>query len=320
MTSPFRRTIVLKDYFSRRRLKLPAYVAGLLAFGLAAGAQQLPILAPTGQAVKAEPRASMETLQIPSHGALLNALVYVAGGPGPHPVVVLLHGFPGNEKNLDVAQAIRRAGWDVVYFNYRGSWGTPGEFSFEHSVEDVASTVAYLREPANASKLRLDPGRIVLIGHSMGGFMAVKGGASDAAIAAVGLISAADMAGRVPESAAQDAQFVRSEAGDLAREGMAPLAGCTPDGLARELVAHAAQWRFANLAAPLATRPVLVVTSDDGLAASNDAFVSRLRADGDTRVTTVHFDTDHAYSDYRLELTDAVLQWLASLPVAPRQR
>ncbi|MDO8912512.1 MAG: hypothetical protein Q8N10_08825 [Phenylobacterium sp.] len=32
----------------------------------------------------------------------------------------------GNEKNLDLAQAVRRAGWNAVTFNYRGSWGSPG--------------------------------------------------------------------------------------------------------------------------------------------------------------------------------------------------
>ena len=98
--------------------------------------------------------ASMETFQIPSHGALLNALAYVAEGAGPHPVVILLHGFPGNEKNLDMAQAIRRDGWDVVYFDYRGSWGSPGDFSFTHSIEDTQAAVAYLRDAGNAKKLR----------------------------------------------------------------------------------------------------------------------------------------------------------------------
>lgn len=34
--------------------------------------------------------ASMETMQIPSHGELMNALVYVAAGAGPHPAVILL--------------------------------------------------------------------------------------------------------------------------------------------------------------------------------------------------------------------------------------
>jgi pimeloyl-ACP methyl ester carboxylesterase len=42
---------------------------------------------------------------------------------------------------------------------------------------------------------RLDPSHIVLIGHSMGGFMAVEGAAADPAVAAIGLISAADLGG-----------------------------------------------------------------------------------------------------------------------------
>src|ERR1700733_6094630 len=113
----------------------------------------------------------MQSFQIPSHGALLNAFVYVAAGAGPHPVVVLLHGFPGNERNLDIAQDIRRAGWDVLYFDYRGSWGSPGEFSLSHAIEDVAAATDCLRQTAMAKLLRLDASRIVLIGHSMGGFV-----------------------------------------------------------------------------------------------------------------------------------------------------
>jgi hypothetical protein len=85
-------------------------------------AQELPAAITTDPAIDKASPAAMETFQIPSHGAMLNALAYVAEGAGPHPVVLLLHGFPGNEKNLDLAQAIRRDGWDVVYFDYRGSW------------------------------------------------------------------------------------------------------------------------------------------------------------------------------------------------------
>src|SRR5271155_1240043 len=149
---------------------------------LAAGAQSLPsaITADPPQD-KAHP-AAMESFQIPSHGEPMNALMYIAAGAGPHPAVILLHGFPGNEKNLDLAQAIRRAGWDVLYFNYRGSWGTPGDFSFTHALEDTQAAVAYLRDPANAKKLRADPGYLVLIGHSMGGFMASYTAAQDPAI------------------------------------------------------------------------------------------------------------------------------------------
>lgn len=259
--------------------------------------------------------AAMDTFQIPSHGVGLNALMYVAEGAGPHPVVILLHGFPGNERNLDLAQDIRRAGWDVLYFNYRGSWGTLGNFSFSNSIEDVASAVAYLREPENAKRLRTDPTRVVLVGHSMGGFMAVEGAAADSSIMGIGLISAADMAGRVPQTLSSEDYpvFVKKYADGLAGEGMAPLARCTPLGLVRELIVMADRWRFAANVDALKTRPTLIITSDDGLAPMNDTFASALTKAGNKRVTTTHFATDHSYSDKRLELSATVRKWLDSL-------
>ena len=259
--------------------------------------------------------AAIETFQILSHGAMLNALAYVAEGAGPHPVVLLLHGFPGNEKNLDLAQAIRRDGWDVVYFDYRGSWGSPGDFSFTHSIEDTQSAIAYLRDPSHAKKLRSDPAYIVLIGHSMGGFMARYVGAHDPAIKAIGLISAADMGVDKVQflKPGQEKEATANLATHLAAEGMAPLAGCTPENLAKEVIANAAAWNVPALAPKLANRPVLVITSNDGLAPSNDAFVAALHNAGATDITTVHLTTDHSYSDQRIALQKAVLEALESL-------
>ena len=175
--------------------------------------------------------ATIQSFQIPSHGAMLNALAYIAEGAGPHPVAILLHGFPGNEKNLDLAQSIRRAGWDVLYFDYRGSWGSPGDFSFTHSLEDTQSAIAFLRDPANAKKLRSDSRSIVLIGHSMGGFMARYVAAQDPAIKGVALISAADMAVDKIESipAASRGHAVDPIATSFAAEGLAPLAATAHD-------------------------------------------------------------------------------------------
>jgi len=260
-------------------------------------------------------KASMETMQIPSHGAGLNALVYVAAGAGPHPVVILLHGFPGNERNLDLAQDMRRAGWDVLFFNYRGSWGTPGEFSFAHSMEDVASAIAYLRQPENAKRLRLDSSRIVLVGHSMGGFMTVEAAGADPAIKGIAMISGADMAGAFADLQAHGtpADAVKKMSAALGQEGMAPLAGCTPDSLARELGDHVPAWTFGSMVGALKDRPAFVITSDDGLAPADNAFADALRQAGDKHVTTLHLPTDHAYSDQREALSRALLQWLATM-------
>ncbi len=290
------------------KLRLLA-ISLILGAGVSA-AQSSAAIASDPALDKANPPA-MQTFQIPSHGAGLNALMYIAAGAGQHPVVLLLHGFPGNEKNLDLAQVIRRAGWNVLYFDYRGSWGTPGDFSFTHSMEDTQAAIAYVRDPANAAKLRVNPKRVVLVGHSMGGMIAAYVGAHDAAIEGVGLISAADMAGlaKLPAgiTAEARAKAMAAIAKDLANEGIAPLAGCTAESLAADLAAHAEEYSIPAQAAKLASRPVLVITSDDGLAPANDALVAALTAAGDQEVNSLHIATDHSYSGARIELAKAVL-------------
>lgn len=308
-------SLVLHNRLMRKFLA-PLIIIVTLGFAChSVPAQQIPAAIDTDPQTDKQHPAAMETFQLPSHGAQLNALMYVAAGAGPHPVVVLLHGFPGNEKNLDLAQSIRRAGWDVLFFNYRGSWGSPGDFSFTHSTEDVAAALDYLRDPADAAKLRADPKRIVLIGHSMGGFLAGYGGAHDPAVLAIGMISAADLGAWAASAdpAKGDEQAVAKIAPALAAEGLSPLHGCTPEGLAHDMLEHRTEWHFVTFAPLVGPRPVLLITSDDGLANASMAFAEGLRQSGNKHVTEQHFATDHAYSDKRIGLQEAVLAWLATL-------
>ena len=261
--------------------------------------------------------ASLQPVQIPSHETLVNGFVYVAAGEGPHPVVILLHGLPGYERNLDIAQDIRRNGWDVLYFDYRGSWGSPGIFTFSHCIEDAAAAIAYFRRPSVAKDLRADSSRIVLVGHSMGGFVAVEAASADPGIEAVALISAVDLGGLLPQPLPENTDtLVKGLSKGYASEGLAPLSGCTPDGLAHETILHARQWSFVNKADALSSKPLLIVTSDDGFAPGSDRLAAALRAAEDRHVVTLHFATDHSYSDDRIELSQTVIDWLSTKYVA----
>lgn len=120
-------------------------------------------------------KASISELTITSHGSRLPGLIYQAAGDGPHPTAIFLHGYPGNERGLDVAQSLRAKGWNSVYFNYRGAWGAEGEFSFLNSEQDVSSVIDYLSDSDNARTLKVDPNKLSLVGHSMGGHMAIAG-------------------------------------------------------------------------------------------------------------------------------------------------
>ena len=174
-------------------MRLGSFLACVLLAGFAAHAE-VPLAVIADPPRDKDHPAALADVHIPSHGVTMNGVTFVASGAGPHAVEFLLHGFPGNEQNLDLAQAIRRAGFDVLTLHYRGAWGSPGAFSFGHAIEDSDAAVKFLRDPANAAKFRYDPKRIFLAGHSMGGFMSLRTAVAEPGILGVVMISAWDIA------------------------------------------------------------------------------------------------------------------------------
>lgn len=249
--------------------------------------------------------ARVEVLHIPSAGLEINGLAYVASGPGTHPTLVICHGWPGNEKNLDLAQAVRRAGWNAITFNYRGSWGSPGEFHFGQVSEDATAVIAWLRRPEVAARLAVDARRIAIAGHSMGGWATARVAAADPTLLGAILIAPADM-GRLGKLSRAD---VVTAAADNAETLVT-----TPQKMADELIAQSDAFSLLQNAPGLAKIPLLVLTADDGLEASANALVAAVREKGSTRVQTQHFTTDHSWSDARLGLASSILEWLNGLP------
>lgn len=287
------------------RFSIAACLLVLASPGIAA-AQSLPAAITTDPpADKASP-AGMEVLHVPSGGVEINAIAYTPTGKGPHPVLVLFHGLPGNEKNLDLAQTLRRAGWTVIAPNYRGSWGSPGSFSFQNTLDDGEAVLAWLAQPANAARIKADPGRIAIAGHSMGGWVVAQTAARHPELKGAILISAADM-GLLGKA------FPLEKGIRQMQESMESLAGTTPEAMAREIFDRADRYTLAPHAAALARVPLLVLSSDDGLAPLTDRLVAQVRAAGGTKVTTEHAATDHGWSDHRIFLQKAMIDWLATL-------
>ncbi|MGA0600187.1 alpha/beta hydrolase family protein [Caulobacter sp. KR2-114] len=256
--------------------------------------------------------ARMEVIHVPTGGGLkVNGIVYVAAGPGPHPTLLLFHGLPGNERNLDLAQAVRRAGWNVVAINYRGSWGSPGAFSFAQNLEDARAALAFARDPANAGPLQIDTGRIAIAGHSMGGWVTAETLAVEPGLLGGLTISAGDM-GAIGQLARRD----RAKAVALMADNRESL-NASAEAMADEAAAHADDWGFAALAPKLKDRRLQVLYSDDFVKADSEGLVAAVKAAGGTQVTSAHAPTDHSWSDHRIALETLVIDWLNDLPGAP---
>ena len=260
--------------------------------------------------------AAMFQVAIPSHEAMMFGVFYRAAGGDPHPTVVLLHGLPGFEQNGDLAQTIRRAGWNVLIFHYRGAWGSGGTFSFSNCVEDVRAALDYLRAPENVARLGVDPHRLALIGHSMGGFLAAIGSQHDQTVLGAALLSGWNpgvFATRPsPELDKQQLEEFRGDVG--------PLSGATPEGLLEEAKKNAAAWDVAAHANLWNGRPVLVVEADDFLHADDVAIATAVRKSPSGQITETQMVTDHSYSDHRVALAATLLGWLKQLepPRTPR--
>jgi len=239
----------------------------------------------------------------------MNGHIYLADGAGPHPTVILLHGFPGNEKNLDLAQAIRRSGWNVLFFHYRGAWGSDGVFSFSSGIEDVAAALAFLREPGNGD-LRVDPTRIALVGHSMGGFMALQGGAADEGVKCIAGLAAANLGER---AAIADASPEELEGFKQYSDQLRMLNGFSGDGAIAELAAAGERFDLRLLAPRLAGKSIFLIGGERDQAVDisvYESLVEAYKAAPNIDLAELRLDADHSFSWHRIALAGELAGWL----------
>lgn len=250
-------------------------------------------------------------IETPAGG--LTAVVYEAQGAGPHPTVVLLHGFPGFERNLDLAHALRRAGWNTVFFHYRGTWGSPGRFSFAGALDDVARVVEAIARPDFAARHRIDPATIALVGHSMGGFTALTSAAGLPRVACVASLAGANLGG-LARAAAVTPEGRRAMAASL--DGWSgPVVGPGGEALVAEVIEAGDRFDLRRHAAALADRPVLLVAASEDdvtpVTQHHTPLVDALREAGARSLRTRVFEGDgHSFSARRIGLATLVVDWL----------
>jgi acetyl esterase/lipase len=100
------------------------------------------------------------------------AELYVPPGPGPHPVIVLIHGGSWQKRYGKIftralaGDLLRRgyAVWNIEYRRVGAGGGWPTTFA------DVAAAIDHL---AALEVQRLDLGRVTFLGHSAGGHLAL---------------------------------------------------------------------------------------------------------------------------------------------------
>jgi hypothetical protein len=234
-----------------------------------------------------------------SNGYRLLGRLFLAPGDDPKPTAVLLHGLPGIEQNHDLAFALREHGWNAVIFHYRGCWGSAGVYNFGSLPDDVRACLDYLSSGENP---QVDAGRLVVVGHSMGGWAAVIEAAADERARAVAVI------GPVVESGALTF--------DQHPEEYVPwLPGLSEAEFGGQWRALASdpRWNAVTCAPQIAPRPLLIVHAapDDVVPVAQ----ARLLYDAarDPRRMILHDEANHSFTGHRPWLRQQIITWLDGL-------
>ncbi len=216
-----------------------------------------------------------------------------ASGAGKKETVLLLHGLPGNERNFDVAQELRRNGRNVIFFNYRGTWGSQGEFMYSNCIEDVTKVLDYFSVPAHADRYNVKSDSFVLFGHSMGGGVALISGAEDPRVKKIAIYSPYNVA-----LAARDPQSLTGARNHLKSLFMLKV---DPDRFIGELIDRTDEYNPLTYQKALSHKKLLIFDENE----RNKEWIDQL--DG---AQYILMKTDHAFSDKRLEMIDRVSEWL----------
>ncbi|QQS18850.1 alpha/beta fold hydrolase [Candidatus Saccharibacteria bacterium] len=130
----------------------------------------------------------LQSLRLPTgSGLALAGLLTTPENKPTYPLVILLHGFTGwkEEKHIEtLAEELARAGIAVLRIDAPGSGESEGTFENDYTMTNYISAVEDVLAWAQISP-GIDPERIAIWGHSMGGFVALASAVRCPAIKAV---------------------------------------------------------------------------------------------------------------------------------------
>jgi dipeptidyl aminopeptidase/acylaminoacyl peptidase len=234
--------------------------------------------------------------------------------------VILLHGFPGSESDvLGVGDKLAQSGMNALTFNYSGTYKSEGKNSWDNIQLDIKAAFSFLHQPQNIVQFKIDTNKIYLGGWCTGGGMALTYSAYHPEITHVFAIAPSDQT-----------EFMKVYLGSPEIKKMMDKAFAdmsAPNGLVRfdngstlqEIAERGIDkinpiYDLKKCAHSLASREILLIGGLDDKQTTMEIFILPLyrvlQNEGAKNVRFLTFQDDHYFHKTRLELAEAVINWV----------
>lgn len=261
-----------------------------------------------------EPYPEMLPLILKQGSSDMFGIMLTPGGQGPHPTMLLLHGFPGNERNFDLGHALRRMGWNVMIFHYRGTWGSGGTFSFANALSDIDVAIEFLKSPEGLEKYKVDKERLVVAGNSFGGFSSILSAMKYPDLKGCISLSTYDL-GMLGQHIENDPNLM-AEMRAMFEDCVAFTSGGEVESLVQEVISHKMAWNLTERSSALKGRPVLIISGNkdiDGPPEFHFDPLVKALINSEVLLESHLLDSDHGFQNKRIEISNLIGTWLNNL-------
>ncbi len=243
----------------------------------------------------------VEDVSISCEGVRLLGRLYRPNDVSVYPAKAVCHGYPGDNKNMDLAEELALNGVAALIFYYMGAWGSGGEFRMMNLVTSTVAAVKYLR-----GLDFVDPDRVGLVSLSMGAVPLTKCMSLDSSLRTGVLMSpASDLKPWSQE------QYLDSIVPVFLKMAEGKLAGWTEDKLRQDIKAAASELNPVETVMDIHAPLMVVLGTDDTLTAPPD--IRRLYEASNEPKKLVEIEgADHEFSEYRIPLQKTVIDWVSS--------
>ena len=241
----------------------------------------------------------IKNVQIPHGECKLKGRVYKAEGNDPKPSTIICHGYPGDTKNMDLAEELVINGYNVLIFYYMGAWGSEGTYRFTNLTPSAKSALDwFLVQPY------VDQSRVALISHSMGAIPLTNLMSVDTRVKTGVLMSPASDLSNMGNPEMVDNVFAIFN-----QMAKGKLATGKDEEYKADMMKAAKELnpidRVDSIKAPL----LVIVGSKDTITTPKDCKALYEKATSDKEWVLTE-GADHSYTEHRLLLQKSILNWL----------